>query len=277
MSFTSLVMTNVSVCDGYKDNPAITFHKSNDGQQLYANFKVAQRVYDANAKDEYRYNNWRIKCIGVELVEKIKRMGIKGGSFIDLVGAELDMDKFPYDGKEFNLPVLKIRNPNDIRYSDILPSDRKTNSSDKPVEPDQVVDIAASGFFKNLPQEMFQQIQPQIPTQPMQQVLVQQAQQPMQQVPISQMPSITTQQVPIQQTQSVPAQVPMQQITMQPVEPISSQQPMQQIATHQVQQSIQQVPMQPMQPQMQNHTPSMFQQQPGNANVDRVDLFASVT
>lgn len=302
MSFTNLVMTNVSVCDGYEDKMAVTFHTSKDGQQKYANFKVAQRVYDSSAKDDYRYNNWRIKCVGSELVEKIKRMGIKGGSFVDIVGAELDMEKFTYDGKEFNVPVLKIRNVNNIRYSDIITSEKK-NSTEKPVEPDRVVDIAESGFFKNLPTQVppqmpQQPVPPQMPQQPVppqmpqQPVPPQTIQQSVQQQPI--LPQMMPQPAPSQMIpQPVPSQMMQQPVPQQPVQSQMIQPaPQQSVPTQMMPLPVTSQTMAPPAPQQPVTTQMMPQQMPTQEtmqmqsqifheqpdfNFNRIDLFAATT
>ncbi len=74
--------SNVVVSKGYQNAPAIKFSDSGD----FVRFRVGQKVYDPRAKDNHRWVNITVKCFDAGLVDRIRKMGLKEGSFIDLTG-----------------------------------------------------------------------------------------------------------------------------------------------------------------------------------------------
>ena len=73
---------NVVVSKGYQNSPAVKFSEKGD----FVRFRVGQKVYDPRAEDNHRWINLTIKCFDAALVDRIRKMGLKEGSFINLSG-----------------------------------------------------------------------------------------------------------------------------------------------------------------------------------------------
>ena len=74
--------SNVVVSKGYQNAPAVKFSDNGD----FVRFRVGQKVYDPRAKDNHRWVNITVKCFDAALIDRIRKMGLKEGSFIDLTG-----------------------------------------------------------------------------------------------------------------------------------------------------------------------------------------------
>ena len=74
--------SNVVVSKGYQNAPALKFSDKGD----FVRFRVGQKVYDPRAEDNHRWVNLTIKCFDPALVDRIRKMGLKEGSFISLSG-----------------------------------------------------------------------------------------------------------------------------------------------------------------------------------------------
>lgn len=74
--------TNVVVSKGYENNPALKFFGNGDS---CVQFRVGERVYDASAENNTRWVNHSVKAFG-DVCERIKKMQIKEGSFVNLSG-----------------------------------------------------------------------------------------------------------------------------------------------------------------------------------------------
>ena len=74
--------SNVVVSKGYQNSPAVKFSEKGD----FVRFRVGQKVYDPRAEDNHRWINLTIKCFDAALVDRIRKMGLKEGSFISLSG-----------------------------------------------------------------------------------------------------------------------------------------------------------------------------------------------
>lgn len=74
--------SNVVVSKGYQNSPAVKFSEKGD----FVRFRVGQKVYDPRADDNHRWINLTIKCFDAALVDRIRKMGLKEGSFISLSG-----------------------------------------------------------------------------------------------------------------------------------------------------------------------------------------------
>ena len=74
--------SNVVVSKGYKNAPAIKFSEMGD----FVRFRVGQKVYDPRAEDNHRWVNITVKCFDPALIDRIRKMGLKESSFIDLSG-----------------------------------------------------------------------------------------------------------------------------------------------------------------------------------------------
>ena len=77
-----IIESNVVVSQGYQNSPALKFSDKGD----FVRFHVGQKVYDPRAKDNHRWINLTIKCFDAILVDRIRKMGLKEGSFISLSG-----------------------------------------------------------------------------------------------------------------------------------------------------------------------------------------------
>ena len=74
--------SNVVVSKGYQNSPAVKFSEKGD----FVRFRVGQKVYDPRAEDNHRWINLTVKCFDAALVDRIRKMGLKEGSFINLSG-----------------------------------------------------------------------------------------------------------------------------------------------------------------------------------------------
>ena len=78
-----MIITEAVVSKGYDNAPGIRFFDSEGGGQI-ANFRIGKRVYDSKAPDNHRWLNFTVKAFG-DVCERIKRMKLKEGSYINLV------------------------------------------------------------------------------------------------------------------------------------------------------------------------------------------------
>ncbi len=74
--------SEVVVSKGYQDTPAVKFSEKGD----FVRFRVGAKVYDARAAEKHRWVNITIKCFNPSLIERIRSMQLKEGSFINLAG-----------------------------------------------------------------------------------------------------------------------------------------------------------------------------------------------
>lgn len=80
--------TNVVVSKGYNGAPALKF--SEDGSSV--RFRIGKKVYDTRAENNTRWVNLSVKAFG-GVCERIKKMQLKDGSFINIIG-RLDEDSW---------------------------------------------------------------------------------------------------------------------------------------------------------------------------------------
>lgn len=81
-----VIATNVVVSKGYDNNPALRFSGQDD---CCVSFRVGEKVYDKNAENNTRWINHTVKAFGT-LCERIKKMKLKEGSFINFSGQETE-------------------------------------------------------------------------------------------------------------------------------------------------------------------------------------------
>ena len=74
--------SDVVVSKGYQNTPALRFSEKGD----FVRFRVGQKVYDPRAEDNHRWINITVKSFDPVLVDRIRKMGLKEGSFISLSG-----------------------------------------------------------------------------------------------------------------------------------------------------------------------------------------------
>lgn len=117
------IITNAVVSKGYDNNPAVQYSEKGD----FARFRFGKKVYDSRADGNYRWVNMTVKAFG-GIVERIQRMQLKDGSYINLMG-RLDEDTWTdkASGETRSAMVLIL---DDIEYASSAPKnkdDRKTN------------------------------------------------------------------------------------------------------------------------------------------------------
>ena len=78
--------TQVVISRGYDGAAAIKFSEKGDAVR----FRIGKKVYDSNAADNTRWFNMAVKGFG-PICERIKKMQLKEGSFVNFVG-RLDED-----------------------------------------------------------------------------------------------------------------------------------------------------------------------------------------
>ena len=78
--------TQVVVSRGYDGAAAIKFSEKGDAVR----FRIGKKVYDPNAENNARWINLAVKGFG-PICERIKKMQLKDGSFVNLIG-RLDED-----------------------------------------------------------------------------------------------------------------------------------------------------------------------------------------
>ena len=78
-----MIITEAVVSKGYDGAPAIRFYDAEGGSQI-ANLRIGKRVYDSRAENNHRWLNFNVKAFG-DVCERIKRMKLKEGSYINLI------------------------------------------------------------------------------------------------------------------------------------------------------------------------------------------------
>lgn len=76
-----VVATNVVVSKGYGENPALKFSENGE----IVRFRIGHKVYDSKADDNTRWLNLTVKAFN-GVCERIKKMKIKEGSYINILG-----------------------------------------------------------------------------------------------------------------------------------------------------------------------------------------------
>lgn len=130
-----VVATNVVVSKGYGENPALSFF--NNGEIV--RFRIGHKVYDSKAEDNTRWLNMTVKAFN-GVCERIKKMKIKEGSYINILG-HLDEDTWTdtATNEKKSMMVVII---DDIEYASSgsgngKNSDEKSDSGSKPAEKKQ--------------------------------------------------------------------------------------------------------------------------------------------
>lgn len=80
--------TNVVVSKGYDGAPALKY--SEDGNSV--RFRIGKKIYDSRAENNARWLNYSVKAFN-SVCERIKKMQLKEGSFINIIG-RLDEDSW---------------------------------------------------------------------------------------------------------------------------------------------------------------------------------------
>lgn len=86
------LVTDAVISKGYGGAPA--FYSSEDGRMI--SFKIGCKVYDKKAEKETRWVNLNVNAFD-DLAERVRRMNLKEGSHINLVGT---FDMKPWVNRE---------------------------------------------------------------------------------------------------------------------------------------------------------------------------------
>ena len=78
-----MMITDAVVSKGYDSDPAIRYFDLEGGGQI-ASFRIGKRLYDSKAPDNHRWLNFNVKASRT-MCERIKRMKLKAGSYINIV------------------------------------------------------------------------------------------------------------------------------------------------------------------------------------------------
>lgn len=76
------IATKVGVSKGFNGNPAVFF--SDNGN--FVRFRIGSKVFDKTADKNTRWVNIMVKGFGETLCERIRKMELKEGSMINLIG-----------------------------------------------------------------------------------------------------------------------------------------------------------------------------------------------
>lgn len=105
------IATNAVISRGFDNKAALKF--SDDGNIV--RFRIGERVYDKNAENNTRWINLNVKAFG-NLCERIKKMQLKEGSFVNLIG-RFDEDVWTdrETGEVRSQPLPQICLPSTVR------------------------------------------------------------------------------------------------------------------------------------------------------------------
>ncbi len=78
-----VIATDVVISKGYDNAPALRFTDGEKGSMV--RFRFGKRVYDPQTKENSRWINMSVKAFGA-ICERIKKMQLKEGSFVNLIG-----------------------------------------------------------------------------------------------------------------------------------------------------------------------------------------------
>lgn len=114
--------TQVVVSKGYENAPALRFSEKGDSVR----FRIGKKVYDPHAENECRWINLSVKAFG-GICERIKKMQLKEGSYINLIG-RLDEDSWTDkdSGEPKSMMVIIL---DDIEYASGGGKSRENQSS----------------------------------------------------------------------------------------------------------------------------------------------------
>lgn len=107
-----LIVTDATVSKGYGDNPALRFFDGERGSSVQ--FRIGKRVYDSRCEDNRRWINLNVKAFG-DICQRIKKMKLKEGSFVNIIGRydeDIEEPKEPGE-KPRRFPVVIVE---DIEY-----------------------------------------------------------------------------------------------------------------------------------------------------------------
>lgn len=103
--------SEVVISKGYQNAPAIKFSDKGD----FVRFRIGAKVYDPRAEEKHRWVNITVKCFNTSLVDRIRGMQLKEGSYINLVGRyDEDVWEDEQTKEKRSVPVIIL---DDIEFS----------------------------------------------------------------------------------------------------------------------------------------------------------------
>ena len=76
-----VIATDAVISKGYDGAPALKYSEGGESVR----FRIGKKVYDTRAKNNHRWVNLSVKAFGA-VCERIKKMQVKEGSFINILG-----------------------------------------------------------------------------------------------------------------------------------------------------------------------------------------------
>ena len=110
------IITNAVVSRGYDNTPAVQFSEKGS-----ARFRFGKKVYDSRVEGNYRWVNMTVKVFG-NLVERIQKMQLKEGSYINMMG-HLDEDTWQ-DKKTGETRSAMVLILDEIEYASPAPKNK---------------------------------------------------------------------------------------------------------------------------------------------------------
>ena len=104
-----VIASEVVVSKGFDNKPAIKFSEKGD----FVRFRIGTKVYDSRADKNHRWINVGVKAFG-PLCERIRKMQLKEGSFVTLIGRyDEDIWEDEKTKEKRSVPVIILE---DIEY-----------------------------------------------------------------------------------------------------------------------------------------------------------------
>ncbi len=101
-------VTSAVVSKGYNDTPALSFSDTGNAVR----FRIGKKVYDPKAENNQRWVNISVKAFG-NVLERIKKMDLKEGSFLNISGT-LDEEVWTDEKGKHSQHVIIV---SDIEYA----------------------------------------------------------------------------------------------------------------------------------------------------------------
>ena len=133
--------TNVVISKGYENSAALKYSEKGDSVR----FRIGNRVYDTRAENNTRWINISVKAFGT-VCERIKKMGLKDGSLINIIG-RYDEDSWTDQttGEHKTASVIIL---DDIEFAGGRPKDgQKSEEKENAVSPSPAQPSGGAGNF----------------------------------------------------------------------------------------------------------------------------------
>lgn len=109
-----MIITDAGISKGYGDKPALRFSEKEGGSIV--RFRIGKRVYDSRCEGNYRWINLNVKAFG-GVCERIRKMKLKEGSFVNLIGRYDEESWTDDDTKEVRTAPILIVDEVEYCYS----------------------------------------------------------------------------------------------------------------------------------------------------------------